>query len=592
MRLRSFSLFLFALTAASQLFALEKEDIGKAPIVGLEFFKSGLTIVRRRVTPVEGKEDFYFSGELSPAYGTFWLFSDDQVTISSKKELIQTNDCSSLDGRPYEERFKGQKGAVWFTSDLTDLSETLKWLKSEEGSEQYLYLPAVKQARASHTYKLLGVIEGRAGNDLILRLENKAAVRIPFASITMISGKENPSSGKSMVSLWKVQGAKKPFDFEYLTTGVFWAPSYRLELNRDGEAFLSMAADIRNELENVSDAEITLISGLPNVEFKDRPSLLDLNLSVEGFFWAFSKENIANEIRKTRQRKIAHWAHVSNNISAIDYLGNRVERSAGALAREAAEPEEDLADEEAEVYDAPAPAPVAASGFASVDKEQGSDISYIALGKHSMDKDSTTHIPVGTAKVTIERKAEWKVEPRRFANGQVDKQQESKNVQTLWDILSFTNPFAFPMTGGAMEVTENGHIYSQSMREWVNPGQKVNMSLTKALSLTAKVEEEIDKKAKQPKRRKKVDGENYEGLEKKINGKLSLHNYRGGDAKVKVTLCVYGELEKFAIPEDKLLESKTVENGLNVYNEKTWEMDVPAGSEVTFEYHYTVFEVK
>ena len=62
--------------------------------------------------------------------------------------------------------------------------------------------------------------------------------------------------------------------------------------------------------------------------------------------------------------------------------------------------------------------------------------------------------------------------------------------------------------------------------------------------------------------------------------------------KVKITLNVYGDLEKFAIPEDKLLESKTVENGLNVYNEKTWEMDVPAGSEVTFEYHYTVFEAK
>ena len=581
-----FVLPLLALLLGAELFAVEQEELVKAPIVSLEFFKSGLTIVRRQVTPPEGDKPLYFSGDINPAYGTFWIMGDEKISIAAKLENVKTNRNESLDFLPYAERFKDEKGRVWFTSDMPDLDSALKWIASEEGAEQFLYLPEQKEARGAKTYSIVGTIEGNVGNDLLIRLPNKSAVKIPTASITMVSGKEEERPQYLKMKLWQVMGATKPFEFEYLTDGMAWAASYRLELDREGKAYLSMAADVRNHLEKVENAEITLVAGQPNVEFMGTPSLLDLKVSVQGFFLGL---NGGGEIDSAKDlRKKVFYSSRNNVYELPAVFGKRKEAvpTAGAMAREAA-----VADEEDMEVVEDMPMQVS-EGFASTDKEQGADVSYVSVGKHSMDKDSTTHIPIGTAEVEIERKAEWKIESRRYNNGRLVPQFEESGVETLWDILSFKNPFAFPMTAGAMEVTEGGHIYSQSMRKWVNPGQKVNMNLTKALSLTAKVEETVDKKAKVVKRRKKVNGENVEGYEKKINGKLTINNYRGSDAKLKIFLNVCGDFDKFPIPEDKLVSSKDNEGEMNAERERVWEMEIPAKGEATFEYHYTVFEAK
>ena len=581
-----FVLPLLALLLGAELFAVEQEELVKAPVVSLEFFKSGLTIVRRQVTPPEGDKPLYFSGDINPAYGTFWIMGDEKISIAAKLEDVRTNRNESLDYLPYSERFKGEKGRVWFTSDMPDLDSALKWIGSEEGAEQFLYLPEQKEARGAKTYSIVGIIEGNVGNDLLVRLPNKSAVKIPTASITMVSGKEKERPQYLKTKLWQVMGATKPFEFEYLTDGMAWAASYRLELDRDGKAYLSMAADVRNHLEKVENAEVTLVAGQPNVEFMVTPSLLDLKVSVQGFFLGL---NGGGEIDTAKDLRKKVFYSTRNNVYELPAVfGKRKEAApaAGAMAREAAV----AGEEDMEVVE---DAPMQVSeGFASTDKEQGADVSYVSVGKHTMDKDSATHIPVGTAEVEIERKAEWKIEARRYNNGRLVPSLEESGVQNLWDILSFKNPFAFPMTAGAMEVTEGGHIYSQSMRKWVNPGQKVNMNLTKALSLTAKIEEEVDKKAKVVKRRKKVNGENVEGNEKKINGKLTIHNYRGSDAKVKVFLNVAGDFEKFAIPEEKLISSKDNEGEMNAERERVWEIEIPAKGEATFEYTYKVFELK
>ena len=576
-----------ALAASATLFAVEKEEILPAPVKALDFFKTGLTVVRRQITPPEDGKPFYFSGEISPAYGTFWIFSDEAVTIAAKEETVLTNNGPLMADIPYYLRFKGQQGRVWFKTDLANFEETLKWLASGEAAEQFLTVPPPESERGAKTYKADGVIEGRSGQDLVLRLANKAALRIPLESVTLVSGKEDQELKKSKIKLWRVTGAKKPFFVEYLTSGMTWAPSYRLELDKDGKSYLSMAADLRNDFEEIKDTDLTLVSGQPTLQFKNTSSLLDLRITPESFFrsvgWGFEQPIV---------RKLDYAKRPLNKPVAMPGAKAKASYSAMGAAKESAAMDVAMADEEVVVEEMVVDMPAAAAGFADTGKEQGADISYVSIGKHSLEKGAAAHIPCGTAEVEVERKAEWKIEPRRYLNGVPVPEYEGSGVQTLYDTLSFKNPFSFPLTEGAMEVTEGGHIYSQSMREWINPGQKVSMNLTKALSLTGKVEESVDKKAKQVKRRKKIDGENVEGYEKKVNGKLTLHNYRGTAAKVKITLNVYGDLEKFAIPEDKLVESKDKENDLNTLRERTWEMEVPAGGEEVFEYHYTVFEAK
>ena len=70
----------------------------------------------------------------------------------------------------------------------------------------------------------------------------------------------------------------------YLTRGITWAPSYRVDLSDAGELRLVQKAVIRNELRDLEDVELALISGFPNVEFSNVTSLLSPGNSMNEFF--------------------------------------------------------------------------------------------------------------------------------------------------------------------------------------------------------------------------------------------------------------------------------------------------------------------
>src|SRR5262249_44058636 len=75
----------------------------------------------------------------------------------------------------------------------------------------------------------------------------------------------------------------------YLTHGISWAPSYRVDISDPKTLAIEQHAVIRNELTNLSDAEVRLISGFPSVQFAHVRSPL-----APGTSWANYFSELAN----------------------------------------------------------------------------------------------------------------------------------------------------------------------------------------------------------------------------------------------------------------------------------------------------------
>ena len=70
----------------------------------------------------------------------------------------------------------------------------------------------------------------------------------------------------------------------YLTRGMTWAPSYHVRIDDDDKLNVELKAVIKNELIDIENVEVKLISGFPNIEFAHVDSPMSQRVSLAHFF--------------------------------------------------------------------------------------------------------------------------------------------------------------------------------------------------------------------------------------------------------------------------------------------------------------------
>jgi hypothetical protein len=129
-------------------------------------------------------------------------------------------------------------------------------------------------------------------------------------------------------------------------------------------------------------------------------------------------------------------------------------------------------------------------------KEQGeasNDIHYESIGKHTLKSGDSLAVDIASATSPYERVVEWVVPDGRDEHGRYARNNEMLPDEMAWDAVRFSNPFKFPMTTAAAVITENGKFRGQNKTEWVNPGQRACLRITRALSVqteSSEIEEE------------------------------------------------------------------------------------------------------
>lgn len=550
------------LLATVTLASAEKIVIPTTESVGM--FKNGLTVVRATF-PIDDPGDYVWENVPHVVHGSFWIESDAEVIVQSTTRMIEeTAGAEAPNGRLQHDlagkrvtvTLKGMptltpasstgeyiiSGTVWdIPSPVTSRTWDTDYSSLNPNNGSYYWLRNQNPANNTHT-------QPSTGNFLVLDDDNKSRRYIDQSNIASIrvDGPFQPPTRnvEKPVLVFEVGEAPEKggtVTITYLSKGLAWMPSYRIDLTDPEKLRIRHSAVIRNEMTDLENTELQLISGFPNIRFGSVDSPLWPGTSLSSFFQQVNQSNSPNN----------NLTITSNRIDYAVFSQNPTSGGGGA-------PVPDLS----EVGNA------------------ADDIHYEGLGTRSMKAGETLSLDVMETSADYERVVEWIVPDPRDERGRYNSGGNPANE--AWDAISFTNPFNAPMTTAATTITEDGKFRGQSQTGWVSPGQQTCVKITRALSIhtrSSEMEEEGERKIVY------IGGNDYRRTS--VKGRLSLRNFRSEDAVVTIRCEFSGDLlEADGDPAKSLrLEGTT---SVNPRRQLDWKITLPAGEEKELTYRYEV----
>ncbi len=500
--------------------ALAADTPVKSSIVGVDLFKNGLAIVKREVTL--GKPGTYSIDDVpQPVHGTFWIDSSGAVEAIVKMRDVEVPVAEAAPGN-LQDDLAGKKVTVYFKGDkrapATGTMLKFKVAKAEEGAVgRYLVLQTAKGRVYIEPSEVASVESDEAGD--------KVTRRRPQLVLTLA---ENDK-------------AETKVTIRYITHGLSWAPSYRLDISDPKTLTLEQHAVVRNELGDFTNAEVRLISGYPSVEYAHVRSPLSPRTSWAHFFGELSNYR-AREIDAT-----------SNSIVSQQRISFNNERGAFNLA------------------------------IGATPAGEGVDMHYQSIGKRTLADGEALSLTVAKGKSEYERIVEWLVPDTRDAYGRPEGREHTDDV---WDALKFKNPLSFPMTTGPATVTANGQFNGQRTTFWVNSGEETLLRVEKALSVrTRSSENEQLNKDGSGRDLIWIGGRQYRRTT--VEGELSVSNHRKEDIKLLIRRRFSGELVQAEGDPKRQLREEGVYS-VNKRQELVWALPLKSGEEKKFKYSYTV----
>ena len=289
----------------------------------------------------------------------------------------------------------------------------------------------------------------------------------------------------------------------YFTPGIRWIPTYRISLAEKGKAEMRMQAEILNEAEDLSDAEIDLVVGVPNFRFKDVVSPMSLEATLRNALQQAAPQLMTQSMANTL---------MSQRIG--DLRGQTGEAPASSAAQAPALPSE-------------------------LTGEQAHDLFVYNIGRFGLRAGERAAVPVISATIPFRHLYTWEVRLTRSGTEAVpDTIRRSSPIKLLkndvWHQIELTNTTNVPWTTGAVMIMDGYLPIAQELLTYTSGGVKVQVPLTVAVDIRGTYgEEETGRELKAI----RFDGHDYIRISKK--GVLRVTNYKDESADLAIK-CDFG----------------------------------------------------
>ena len=331
----------------------------------------------------------------------------------------------------------------------------------------------------------------------------------------------------------------------YLTRGLSWAPSYRVDITDPKTLAVEQYAVVKNELADLDGTEIMLISGFPSVQFAHVTSPLASRTSLAQFFQELNQ-------RGGRGADVDQQRVVTSNSASVLALS-----------------------------------------MVATPTGEGVDLHYQSIGKRTLAEGDALSLRVARGESAYDRIVEWPIPDTRNEDGRYavrSSGEDDEAPDTAWDALKFKNPFKFPMTTGPATVTAAGRFNGQRTSFWVNAGEETVLHVNKALSVRTRAIEHEEQK--------KDGGDNRDFIwiggrqfrRSTVKGELSVGNHRNEAINLVIRRRFSGELLRADGEPKSTLREEGVYS-VNKRNELLWTLTLKPGEERKLTYRYTVLVV-
>ena len=541
-------------------------------VESVAMFKNGLVVVKETI-PISGPGAYLLEDIPKAILGTFFVESDFPVEIVVGTRSIET-DADEIAGLEYWRQLQGKNVRVK-TTDGTTVEGLLLYsgvdIPKLDGINSMLDQPGYVATRNVYASSYPTVVPGitMPRQNLIIRTNNETTAFFEMSQVASIETTEPLTTTKTMPIMIFEVDETWPVDFSgtislfYLTKGMTWSPSYRVDISDAKTLTIEQNAVIANELSDIFDAEISLISGFPRIEFEQTLSLMTPDTTLLSFF-----NQLANVGRSRSSHIMTQQAIISNA-----YM----------------------------------PASMPEVDSQQLSANEGPDTYYHSIGRRSLDQGSRRSLLVAKKSADYERVMECKIPAfvgeTQNRNDQSDSPYRKGEISEVWEVLRFDNPFDFPMTTAPVTVTGAGRFLGQNSAYWTAPAAEVTVPITRAMSVQVVCDEEERGGNIEPWEvihsngtaspntenrpllyRFTRSGSTYRKQE--IDAKITVKNLRSEPVKIFLTRQISGEFLKSDIPAETKILVERDSRIINRTHELKWEIELQPGTtkEISFSY--------
>jgi hypothetical protein len=537
----AWKLMMALLMTASVIKAEDSQLSSRFVSVGL--FKNGLAVVKKSVV-IPGPGTFRVNDIPEPVHGTFWIESGAGIEARMTSQTVETPIRNNI-GNNIQEELVGYEVVIYFRDGAIPPA-TGKIVTVEPSRGESIW----DRAYQSPTYDSFRVASQPSSPRGFLVLDTpEGRTYVDSSMIAYLRAKGSGGTVKQrkpvlLLTVPKTEAKPTEIFYSYLARGASWAPSYRVDISSPDLLAIEQNAVVKNELGDIADAEISLISGFPNIQFAHVTSPFSLRTTWTQFF-----------------------QQLNQRFSSTNPIGINIARQQAVTVNDIGQ----------------------GSGLdmSAIPAGEGVDLHYQSLGKRTLAEGDSMVVGTVSGKAPYRRIVEWIVPDTREANGRYiqdyQRQQDPEKYEdAVWDAVRFKNPFSFPMTTAPAMIVSKGRFGGQHLSYWVNPGEETTLHITKALSLrTYHVEHE------EPGERDIVYVGGNDFRKTVVKGELKINNHRKEKAMIVIRRCFSGDLMSADGSPTCLLREEGVYS-INKRNELTWTVGLNPGEEKTLTYRYTV----
>lgn len=486
----------------------------KTRVIGASLFKNGFAVIVREAD-LGGSGERILDEVPNATLGTLWITASSGV------------------------KFKSVVATTAPTSTETSASSLEDVLGANVGKQVAIKISTAPDAL------LRGKLMSFSGDTAIIQNETETFA-LNRGIIQWVSGDKGLQWKKT------VTGRKPAYRFQTegpadgklyilsLERGMTWAPAYMVDISDEKKLSITAKATIINELTDIKDLEVRLITGFPNVPFVSVLDPFSINVSFDQFTGGLMNLGTADAMRRN-----------------AGFGGQMMQNAA---------PMETRFDEAFNVSQLPG--------------TQAEDLFFYREPGVTLNKGDRGYYILFRSESEYEHLYEWNVADQVVDNAYRPNPEVPQNE--VWHSLKFKNNSGQPWTTAPGTTIKDGQILGQDTLSYTSAGSETILKITKALDVKADASEE---EVSREKDYKQIAGYNY--IEVTLKGTLRVQNMKSEAIKLRVKK----ELSGTVVSSTGNPDVKAIPKGLRSINPTqclTWEVNLKPGDKQDLNYVYKV----
>jgi hypothetical protein len=385
---------------------------------------------------------------------------------------------------------------------------------------------------------------------------NKSLMAFPIGAITLATLPEDAilrervdRPGQALRFRVKGGGQKEKMTMGYLERGIGWTPSYLISLVDDTHAQITMQAVVTNDMEDIQDANLSFVVGVPNFAYSNLPSPMSLQQSLV---------DLMKDAERDYDRKKSLFSNALQG---------------QAIALDEAAPSSPIS---------------LTSGVEDLSSAPEEDLFLYSRAGVTLAKGERASYNVFAGDITFEHVYNWEIEdqPHVDAYGNVinnPNTPDSARADSVWHAIRLKNSSKFPWTSAPALVISGDKPVSQDTLTYTPKGALSTLNITVATDVRASHEEREVARQPDPTHRP-----NYSYELVTVEGKLKVKNYKTKEIRLAIGKTLRGRVESQSDEGKSVRLAEGIESD-NPKSHLNWEITLKPAEERVVSYRYKIW---